>query len=101
MSSSPSARRPNEGGAADGAHDRATGFEVGLLVDLLPAILYVADVGIEAKWHYVSRGIVTMLGFSQEEWMDDPSLWARQMHPEDRDRVFGREAELSPPTGPD
>src|SRR5579871_5543273 len=27
-----------------------------------------------------------MLGFSQAEWLGDPILWYRQLHPEDRDR---------------
>jgi diguanylate cyclase (GGDEF)-like protein/PAS domain S-box-containing protein len=32
-----------------------------------------------------------MLGFSQEEWTADPTLWARRIHPEDRDRVLEEE----------
>jgi diguanylate cyclase (GGDEF)-like protein/PAS domain S-box-containing protein len=49
----------------------------------------------------VSAGVRAMLGFSPEEWMRDPGLWARQMHPEDRDRVFAREDQLLQPTVPD
>jgi diguanylate cyclase (GGDEF)-like protein len=32
-----------------------------------------------------------MLGFSPEEWMADPDLWYRQVHPEDRDRAVEEE----------
>ena len=28
-----------------------------------------------------------MLGFTQDEWLADPTAWARQLHPEDRDRI--------------
>jgi diguanylate cyclase (GGDEF)-like protein/PAS domain S-box-containing protein len=75
--------------------------ELETLVDQLPAILYVSEVGIAGRWHYVSAGVRAILGFSPEEWMRDPGLWARQMHPEDRDRVFAREAKLAEPTVPD
>jgi diguanylate cyclase (GGDEF)-like protein/PAS domain S-box-containing protein len=71
------------------------------LLDQLPAILYIADVGADGRWHYVSSGAWGILGFSPEEWMADPGLWARQMHPEDRNRVFGSEEELADPTVPD
>ena len=35
---------------------------------------------------YVSPHIETMLGFTQEEWLGDPFLWYRQLHPDDRQR---------------
>jgi diguanylate cyclase (GGDEF)-like protein/PAS domain S-box-containing protein len=73
----------------------------GLLVDRLPAILYVADPGIEARWHYVSASVEAILGFTPEEWLADPGLWARRMHPEDRDRMFARETTLDEPSVPD
>jgi diguanylate cyclase (GGDEF)-like protein/PAS domain S-box-containing protein len=63
--------------------------------------LYVADAGVEGRWHYVSPGVREILGFTPEQWMADPDRWARQVHPEDRDRVFGREDELADPTVPD
>ena len=75
--------------------------EAGALVDQLPAILYVADAGVDGRWHYVSRGVTAILGFTQEEWKADPGLWARQMHPDDRDRIFEREEALDAPTDPD
>jgi diguanylate cyclase (GGDEF)-like protein/PAS domain S-box-containing protein len=71
------------------------------LVDQFPAILYIADPGVNGRWHYVSRGAWEILGFSPEEWTSDPELWARQIHAEDRDRVLGREDELADPTVPD
>ena len=74
--------------------------ELRTLVDQVPAILYVADPGIYGKWHYVSRGVEAILGFSPEQWIEDPGLWARQVHPDDRDRVFHEEDQLANPTVP-
>lgn len=61
------------------------------LVDRLPAIVYVAEPGIGAPWHYVSPRIETTLGFTPEEWRADPMIWYRQLHPDDRDRVMAEE----------
>jgi diguanylate cyclase (GGDEF)-like protein/PAS domain S-box-containing protein len=71
------------------------------LLDRLPAVLYVADAGTTGRWHYVSSGVQAMLGFSPQEWTADPGLWARQVHPEDRARVFEREDGAAQPTAPD
>ena len=35
---------------------------------------------------YVSPQIESLLGFSQKQWIEDPTLWYRQLHPDDRDR---------------
>jgi diguanylate cyclase (GGDEF)-like protein/PAS domain S-box-containing protein len=61
------------------------------LVEQLPAVSYIADPGPKGKWRYVSPQLERMLGFSQEEWTSDPTLWARRIHPEDRDRVLEEE----------
>ena len=75
--------------------------EVRTLLDQLPAILYISEVGVEGRWLYVSTGAQAILGFSPAEWIDDPGLWARQMHPDDRARMFAREESLAEPTMPD
>jgi diguanylate cyclase (GGDEF)-like protein/PAS domain S-box-containing protein len=65
------------------------------LLDRVPAIIYVADPGASGRWHYASSQIQTILGFSPEEWCADPQRWARQLHPEDRERVIGSEPSLA------
>ena len=62
-----------------------------LLVEQLPAVLYVAEPGAEGEWLYVSPRIESMLGFSPAEWVADPRLWFRQVHPEDRGVVLAEE----------
>ena len=61
------------------------------LVEQLPAVSYIAEPGPKGTWTYVSPQLEGMLGFSQEEWTADPTLWARRIHPEDRDRVLEEE----------
>jgi diguanylate cyclase (GGDEF)-like protein/PAS domain S-box-containing protein len=61
------------------------------LVEQLPAVSYIAEPGAKGTWQYVSPQLERMLGFSQEEWTADPTLWARRIHPEDRDRVLEEE----------
>ena len=75
--------------------------EVRTLLDQLPAILYISEVGVEGRWLYVCAGAEAILGFSPAEWIDDPGLWARQMHPDDRARMFAREESLAEPSMPD
>ncbi len=89
------------GERAHGAPTAPTELAAKTLVDQLPAILYVADAGVEGKWHYVSRGVRAILGLAPEELLEDPTLWARQIHPDDRERVFDRESELDEPAVPD
>lgn len=56
------------------------------LVEQIPAVVFMAflDKGIGEA--YVSPQIEEMLGFSQEEWLNDPVRWYQQIHPEDKAR---------------
>jgi diguanylate cyclase (GGDEF)-like protein/PAS domain S-box-containing protein len=83
------------------AYEPLAELEARALVDGLPAIVYVADVGVNGGWHYISAGATEILGYSPKEWIEDPGLWARQVHPDDRARVFDREDDLLEPTVPD
>jgi len=54
-------------------------------------IIYISELGAEGRWTYVSPQIEEILGFSPGEWIDDADLWARQLHPDDRERVLAEE----------
>src|SRR5262245_54624528 len=88
---------PRAGRGEDFARHLPPELEARALVELLPAIVYVADPGIEGRWHYISSGAEAILGFSPEDWMQDAGLWARRVHPEDREQVFRREEHLDDP----
>jgi diguanylate cyclase (GGDEF)-like protein/PAS domain S-box-containing protein len=66
----------------------------GLLAQV-PAIVYTADPGVDGRWHYVSPQIEVILGFSPEEWCDDPTLWAQRLHPEDAEEAIAGEIAVS------
>src|SRR5882672_1179751 len=61
------------------------------LVERLPAVTYVAELGASGPWHYVSPQIESMLGFSPTEWLADPSIWINRVHAEDRASVLAVE----------
>jgi diguanylate cyclase (GGDEF)-like protein/PAS domain S-box-containing protein len=87
--------RPENGPAElSGAQARA-------LVERLPAIVYVSDAGVAGRWHYISGQVEAILGFTPEQWLADPHLWAKRIHPEDRERVYARESQLDEPTAPE
>jgi PAS domain S-box-containing protein len=56
------------------------------LLETIPAVTFMASLDGGANEMYVSPQIETMLGFSQSEWLGDPVLWYRQLHPDDRER---------------
>lgn len=70
------------------------------LVEKVPAIVYRAEGGRNGKWLYVSPQIETILGFSPDEWVNDPQLWLKQLHPDDRERVLAEEERVLNPVGP-
>ncbi len=56
------------------------------LVERLPAVIFMASLEGGINELYVSPQIEVLLGFTQREWIEDPILWYRQLHPDDRDR---------------
>ena len=50
-----------------------------LLVERVPAVVYVMEASPEPKALYVSPQIERMLGFSPQDWMADPEMWMRQL----------------------
>jgi diguanylate cyclase (GGDEF)-like protein/PAS domain S-box-containing protein len=61
------------------------------LVERLPAIVYASELGEHGRWRYVSPQIEDILGYTPEEWLADPTLWSRSLHPEDRERAISQE----------
>jgi len=57
-----------------------------ILVEQIPAVVFIAFFDKDFGEAYVSPQIEATLGFKQEEWLSDPVRWYRQIHPEDRER---------------
>jgi diguanylate cyclase (GGDEF)-like protein/PAS domain S-box-containing protein len=62
------------------------------LVERLPAIIYTAEMGEHGRWRYVSPQVEKIFGYSTEEWLANPELWATLIHPDDRQRVLEEES---------
>jgi diguanylate cyclase (GGDEF)-like protein/PAS domain S-box-containing protein len=56
------------------------------LIEHLPAVTYI-DVAGTGEPIYVSPQISTVMGVPREEWLDDPTGWAKRLHPEDAHAV--------------
>ncbi|HEY0712743.1 MAG TPA: PAS domain-containing protein, partial [Polyangia bacterium] len=57
-----------------------------VLVEQIPAVVFIAFFEKGFGEAYVSPQIETTLGFTQEEWLNDPVRWYKQIHPEDKER---------------
>jgi PAS domain S-box-containing protein len=63
------------------------------LVEQLPAIVYSEDVtGDGLQVVYINARVKDVLGIDPKEWIDDPSVWFRMIHPDDRDAVMAENA---------
>jgi PAS domain S-box-containing protein len=60
------------------------------LVEQIPAVTYVANIDEIGSTLYVSPQIEAILGFTPAEWLADPDLWFKQLHPADRERVLAQ-----------
>jgi len=78
------ARPLENGAAAEDVRSRS-------LLELLPAVVYIAEGGAQGRWSYVSPRIESLLGFSPEEWIANPAAWSTQLHPEDKERVLAQD----------
>jgi len=72
----------SEDGGTPGARTEA---RYRALVEQIPALTFTVSLEEGTPELYVGPQIEELLGFTQKEWMEDPILWFRQCHPEDRD----------------
>jgi PAS domain S-box-containing protein len=64
------------------------------LVEQIPAVVFMAYIDQGIGKAYVSPHIEASLGFSQEEWLEDPVRWYRHLHPDDQNRWNTEAAEM-------
>ena len=95
-------RAPNREGLLDRADPpvaksryvelRETEVRYRALVEHIPAIVYteIADPTSPTGYRpaYVSPQTTQILGYTPEEWSEDPSLWERILHPDDREAAL-------------
>jgi len=57
------------------------------LIEQVAAISYIAELGIDGQWLYVSPQVETMFGFPADEWLANSRQWMKHIHPEDHKTV--------------
>jgi diguanylate cyclase (GGDEF)-like protein/PAS domain S-box-containing protein len=62
---------------------RAAELHYRLLVEHVPAVVYIAEPGPDGRFTYVSPRLEWMLGYSPDEWLSDPTRWERTINPAD------------------
>jgi len=62
------------------------------LVEKNPGVLYIDTPTIPTTTIFISKQILSVSGFTAEEWTQDPDLWGSLIHPDDRDMYFALEA---------
>jgi PAS domain S-box-containing protein len=64
------------------------------LIEQLPAVVFMVSLDRGSGEAYVNPQIEKMLGYSQEEWLEDPIRWYQRIHPDDRERWSTEAAEM-------
>src|SRR5438093_1688447 len=62
-----------------------------MLVEQVAAISYIAELGAQGQWLYVSPQIETMFGYSADEWLSTSKEWIRHIPVEDHPIVHAAE----------
>jgi PAS domain S-box-containing protein len=57
------------------------------LVEMVRAVLRRADPN-TFRTTFVNKHVEDILGYPVESWLQDPSFWAKHLHPEDRERIL-------------
>ncbi|MFZ3216005.1 MAG: PAS domain S-box protein [Candidatus Acidiferrales bacterium] len=64
------------------------------LVEQVPAVVFMAYLDRGVGEAYVNPQIEAALGFSQQEWLEDPVRWYTHIHPDDKQRWSVEAAEM-------
>lgn len=59
-----------------------------LLVEQLPAVIYRDALDEDTTTLFISPQIEELTGYTAEEWIAEPGLWRKSLHPEDRERAL-------------
>jgi PAS domain S-box-containing protein len=66
-------------------------FRYHTLVEQVAAISYVAELGMEGKWLYVSPQVQNIFGYSAEEWLAESQNWIQHVPIEDHAVIWSAE----------
>ena len=64
------------------------------LIEQIPAVVFMVYLDRGVGEAYVNPQIETLLGFSREEWLEDPVRWYERIHPDDKFRWSAEAADM-------
>lgn len=67
---------------------RAAETKYHTLVEQIPAVTYICDLGGGWRARYISPQIEELTGFTVQEWLNDPQLWFKLVHPDDLETIL-------------
>jgi PAS domain S-box-containing protein len=65
------------------------------LAEGLPLVTWLSAPGDRSSIDYISPQIETLLGYTATQWRNDPKLFGKVLHPEDRERVLARRGKVT------
>jgi PAS domain S-box-containing protein len=65
------------------------------LAEGLPLVTWLSAPGDRSSIDYISPQIETLLGYTATQWRNDPQLFGKLLHPEDRKRVLARRGKVT------
>ena len=58
------------------------------VLENIPTITYINGLGETSATLYIGPQVKELFGFSRQEFLDDPELWKKMVHPDDRAKVL-------------
>ena len=59
-----------------------------LLVENIPAVVYMVAPDDDRRTLYVSPQVERALGYTRKEWLDQPDIWMELLHPDEREQTL-------------
>jgi PAS domain S-box-containing protein len=96
LASQSAAKHAEQTASGNGSTHRTHSVEARyrVLVEQIPAVIFMAYLDNGIGEAYVSPRIEAALGFSQDEWLEDPIRWYEQIYPDDKQRWSAEAAEM-------
>ncbi len=73
-------------------HARESESKYKSFLESIPTVTYINSISLNADTEYVSPQVKHLLGYSQEEFLNDPLLWQKIIHPDDQEQVLTENA---------
>lgn len=66
---------------------RAAEIKYQSLIEQTPAVVFLDDIDKNETTLYISPRVEELTGFTPDEWLSDPLIWEKHIHPEDKERI--------------